>query len=145
MLSSRRKSTNRSRSRNRKDSDPEELPLSITRLTGATKLVRRVIFVAERNLVVATSYDNSVRVYNVDTPGEPCAIFRHHDREVYDVVQLEDDLVASVGDDKFLFTWKVTRAELVGEWEHDGNLMAVAKLDESKRLFWVMKMATLRC
>lgn len=112
----------------------DEEPLSVTRLPWATNFVRRVIFLAEDNLVVAASTNNKVRVYDVDTSGEPCSVFKRYTKQVRDVVQLDSDVVALVGSDGKLFTWRPASAtaELIGEWEHPLRLWSVAKLGESE-------------
>lgn len=117
--------------RNRKTSLSEEEPLSVKPLNGATNWMMRVVFLAEHNLVVVASRDNIFRVYHVDTASEPCAVFKGHTDRVNDVIQLENDLAASVGD-KHLLAWRAVTAELEGVWEHCAELISVAKLGKLK-------------
>lgn len=53
-----------------------EEPLSVTRLTGASEYVRLVIFLAEYKLDLAACHDGNLRVYDIDSAGEPRAIFK---------------------------------------------------------------------
>lgn len=119
---------------NAKNATRTQKPLSVMRLAWATDLVQRVIFLAEQNLVVVACVDGNVRVYDIDTTGEPCAIFKGHTHFVEDVTQLDKDVVASVGSDRRLLTWRAATAELVGESESRYFLCSVAKLSESSVL-----------
>lgn len=97
-----------------------------------TDAARRLVFLPEQNIVVVVSVGPTVRLYHMDTPGEPCAVFNRHTGSVNNVAQLDEDVVASVGTDNRLFTWRAATAELVDEWKHGYNLCSVAKLGYSK-------------
>lgn len=101
-------------------------PRSVTRLNGTRGDVKRVIFLAQHDLVVVASDDSSLRVYTADTSGDPCAVFERHTSGVRDVVHLEEDVVLSVGYDKRLFAWRAATAELVGEWRHWPSIRSIA-------------------
>lgn len=113
-------------------SNCRERPLSVTRLTGTTAGVTKVIFLPEEKLVLVACDDRAVRIYDIDNASEPRASFTHHKRGVHDVVQLDSDLVASVGEDIKLFSWCPTSAQLVGQWKHNSSLYSVAKLGPSR-------------
>lgn len=107
-------------------SDCSEKPLSVAPIIPFTaaidplSLEKKVIFLPENKRVVAASrHGHSVRVYYMDIPGEPRITFTRHTAEVRDV-QLDDDLVASVGADGYLFTWRPSRSSrLPGRaWHH---------------------------
>lgn len=115
----------------------DEEPSSIIRLTGMTRKVRRVIFLPRQKLILAASWDGNVQAYDIDTKGNPCATFRQHSAPVHDMVQLDGDIVASVGEDGSLFSWRASSSEsipVVGEWKHGCALCSIAKLDYSKIL-----------
>lgn len=100
-------------------------------LYDTSELVNNVIFLHEENLVFAASRDKVVRVYHLDTDGEPHVTFAHHIDNLKDVLQLDRDLVSSIGRDKQLFSWRPTSAQLVDRWEHTKFLWSIAKLDDS--------------
>lgn len=94
--------------------------------------MNKAIFLQEEKVVLAASHDNAVRVYGIDKAGEPRSTFSHHPGCVRDVVQLECDLVASLGDDNRLLSWRPLSTEPVGQWENDCDLYSVTKLDLSR-------------
>lgn len=69
---------------------------------------------AGRNLVLVLNR-KIVRVYAINTTGEPCAVFEQHDIRVSDAAQVNGDVVASVGQYAKLFTCHATTTELVGK------------------------------
>lgn len=104
-------------------------------LTGTKHRVRGMTLVPEKNLVVATSGYHHVHVYDMDTTGAPRIVFKHHTNEVMDVVQLEDDIVASVGEDAMLLSWRAASGELVDMWqnrERRGKLRSVMKMGNDR-------------
>lgn len=111
---------------------PLDQPPSTTALTGATDRVSRVIFLPEEKLVAAASHDSVVRVYNTDTAGKPRAEFKKHTGKVRGVARLGDDLVASVGGDRLLYSWRPSNLELLRGCGFDEPLPFVLKLDDGK-------------
>lgn len=112
--------------------DRYEDPRYFLRLSASHSCNWRVIFLPEEKLLVAASQDNAVRVYHIDSSGEPCAVFNNHSDWVRDVTQLNGDLVASVGGDNMLFSWCASTAELIDSWKCSTWLRAVSKLDDSR-------------
>lgn len=102
-------------------------PLSVTRLRGATELVRRVVFLPEAELVLTACNDHAIRVYDVNSDGEPLTTFKRH-RFPTDVAQLDGDMVASVAWDGWLFSWWAKTGKLIGKWENDHGLTSLAKV-----------------
>lgn len=57
-------------------------------------------------------------MYHKNTTDKPCYSFNKHGSNVYDIVVLENDLVATVGSDNTLFAWRTTGTRLFGTWKH---------------------------
>lgn len=73
--------------------------------------------------VLTACTDEKVRIYDINTNGEPGAIFDNHNGRVYGLAQLDDDLVASFSDDGMLLTKLVSDIHQVGQWKHSKSLL----------------------
>lgn len=109
---------------------------SLRKLEGAEQAIKRMIFIPRYKIIVAACWDERVRVYDVDSPGKPRAVFEAHTNAVQGVAHVVKDVAASVGDDGYLYTWRATTtdAQQLGALEIDtfNELTSVAKIDANR-------------
>lgn len=112
--------------------DKVETPLSYTNLRGKGRVLD-LIYLPERKYVTAARGDG-VFVYDIHATGVTCKTFKRCSMEVESVVQLKGDLIASVGLDKMLISWRAASGKGVDKWKHSKSLHKVMKLDHEKVL-----------
>lgn len=89
-------------------------------------------FVPKYELLLATSGYPHIHVYDIGTTEKPRAVVTHHIDTAMDVAHLEDDIVASFGDDYMLCTWRATTEQLVDKWKHYRPLRRVAMVEKNR-------------
>lgn len=77
--------------------------------SGAQLTVKRVAYINELGLIVAAGLDETARVYKIGSPGEVRSSFTGHLNAVTGICHVCKDVVASVGDDGWLHTWRAKK------------------------------------
>lgn len=103
------------------------------KLLGPTDQVTSVIFIRETNCVVVAGKDETIRIFRIDDSSTyPLSVFnfKEHRYAASKLAHLGRDLVASVGGQRFILTWKAKSGSLVGWIDRRGDFFhSVARID----------------
>lgn len=106
-------------------------------LAGHTDTVRCVAFFPDNRRIVSSSWDNSVRIWDVETGLQTRAPFTGHTDVVRSVaVSPDGEKIASVAEDRTLRVWSVSSGELVYEpvEGHASGLWCVTFSPDGRRI-----------